>query len=155
MKTVLWVSLAVICLALLAGCAPAQAEQLPPIKSWQKSLISTEGINLAAAEPDADGVSMTGVGLAEDGAMLIINFKGPAKLIQTWNQGSMYVVDEATGIDYSQIPVAPVIGPLFGKPVKDGQPGYVMLNNPDPGIKSGSVVTVVLGKYKRVHVTVK
>ena len=87
--------------------------------------------------------------------MIIIHFSGPAKLIQSWNQGSFYVIDEANGIDYSQIPVAPIIGPLFGKPQKDGQPGYVMLNNPGPGIKAGSIVTVVLGKYKRVHIKVQ
>ena len=147
--------LALVCLIGLAGCSPAQTEQLPAIKSWQPPKVSTEGIKQAAVEPDADGVSLSDIGTAEDGAMIIIHFTGPAKLIQSWNQGSIYLVDEATGTAFNQIPVAPVIGPLFGKPQKDGQSGYVMLSNPGNGIKPGSVVTAVLGKYKREHVTVK
>jgi hypothetical protein len=44
---------------------------------------------------------------------------------------------------------------FFRKPKTDGQPGYVMLNNTNMGLKSGSTVIVVLGKYKRVHYIVK
>ena len=93
--------------------------------------------------------------MAEDGAMIVVNFKGPAKLIQKWYQGSIYLVDETTEVAYDQIPVAPKLGPLFNKPRLDGQAGFALLSNPDQGIKPGSVVTVVLGNYKREHVTVK
>jgi hypothetical protein len=64
------------------------------------------------------------------------------------------VIDEATGTIYSGIPVAPIIGPLIAQPVHEGQIGYVMLTNDGSGIKSGSVVTVILGDFKQEHVTV-
>ncbi len=85
---------------------------------------------------------------------MIVRFNGPPRLMQTWGQGSIYVVDETTGIGYKQVAVAPVLGPLFAKPGANGGVGYVLLNNPDRGIKSGSTVTAVLGNYKRIHVVV-
>jgi hypothetical protein len=140
----------------LIGCGQAQEKvKLPDIKPWQPPKVSTDLIKTAGAEPDADGIKLTGVGLAEDGKWLIVRFQGPAKLIQAWNQGSVYLVDEGTGTAYNQIPVAPVIGPLFGKPRDDGQPAYVMLNNINPGLKLGSVVTVILGKYKRENIKIE
>jgi hypothetical protein len=145
----------VIILVSFISCRSTSTEQLPEIKPWVRPPLSTEGIQLATIEPDADGIVLLGAGIAEEGEMIIINFKGPTKLIQSWNQGNVYIIDEATRIGYDQIPVAPVIGPLFGKPLEEGQPGYVMLNNFDHGIKSGSVISIILGKYKREHIIVR
>jgi hypothetical protein len=44
---------------------------------------------------------------------------------------------------------------LFVKPQEAGQEGYYMLINAGAGIKAGSLVTVVLGNYKREHITVQ
>jgi hypothetical protein len=148
-------SLILLCPVFLTSCRPATAESLPPITPWQLPKDSTEGIPLAAAEPDPDGVQLLETGLAEQGGMVIVRFNGPAKLMQTWGQGSIYIVDEETGTGYKQVGVAPVLGPLFAKPGAGGGPGYVLLMNPDQGIKPGSTVTVVLGKYKRVHIKVQ
>jgi hypothetical protein len=148
-------ALGLLCLVFITACRPATAESLPPITPWQLPKTSTEEIPLAAAEPDPDGVQLLGAGIAEEGGMVIVHFNGPNKLMQTWGQGSIYIVDEETGIGYKQVAVAPVIGPLFSKPGAGGGPGYVLLMNPNQGINPGSMVTVVLGKYKRVHIKVQ
>jgi hypothetical protein len=144
----------IILVLVLTGCSSAPEEQLPTITPWERPKISTDEIPLAASEPDTDGVQLLNIGMVEDGAMIIVNFKGPAKLVDKWNQGSIFLVDEATGTAFDQIAVAPVIGPLFAKPKEDGQSGYAMLNNPGYGIRPGMTVTAVLGKYKREHVVV-
>lgn len=138
----------------LTACGSGKDEQLPEIVLWQPPKVSLAGIPLVTAEPDPDGAQLTGVGMAEDGAMIIVNFTGPAALMQAWQQGDIYVVDEA-GTAYDQVPVAPVLGPLFAKPNQDGQPGYVLLYNPNYGIRPGSVVSVVLGKYRRDNIQVR
>jgi hypothetical protein len=143
---------AAISVALLAGCDRPATETAPPITLWTRPTLSAVPGTPATSEPDADGVALIGVGFAEDGALIMVRFSGPAKLVQGWTQGSIYVVDEATRQSYDQVPVAPVIGPLFSKPRSDGQPGYVMLNNPRPGLTFSSSVTVVLGRYKREHI---
>jgi hypothetical protein len=148
-------ALVLLCLVFITACRPATAESLPPITPWQLPKDSTEGIPLAAAEPDPDGVQLLGAGIAEAGGMVIVRFNGPNKLMQTWGQGSIYIVDEETGVGYKQVGVAPVLGPLFAKPGAGGGSGYVLLMNPNQGIKPGSMVTAVLGKYKRVHVKVE
>ena len=148
-------SVVLLCLTFLTACHPATAEALPPITPWQLPKTSTDEIPLTAAEPDPDGVQLLGAGLAEQGGMVIVRFNGPVKLMQNWGSGSIYVVDETTGIGYKQVAVAPLLGPLFAKPGAGGGPGYVLLMNPDKGIKSGSTVTAVLGKYKRVHIKVE
>lgn len=141
---------------LLAGCNSSEPEKLPTIVPWQAPMVTTDSVKLTNTEPDSDGIELVGVGLAEEGAMIIMKFTGPGKVIRSWKQGDIYIIDEANGTGYSQIPVAPVIGPLFGKPTSENQGrGYVMLDNPGNGIKYGSVVTAVLGKYKRLHVTVQ
>lgn len=153
------IALALVCSLIamtswLFACGSSKDGQLPEIVPWQPPKVSLEGIPLAASEPDPDGAELTGVGMAEDGAMIMVNFTGPAALIQGWNQGDVYVVDQA-GTAYDQVPVAPVLGPLFAKPNLDGQPAYVLLYNPNYGIRPGSVVSVVLGKYRRDNVQVR
>ena len=64
------------------------------------------------------------------------------------------MIDEATGAIYDDIPLAPLIGELFGRPVSDGQAGYVMFLNLPP-LSAGSRVTVVLGGFRQEHVPVQ
>jgi hypothetical protein len=109
----------------------------------------------ASSEPDPDGVELLSVGLAQDIRQIMVVFKGSPGVIANWWQGSVFVVDESRAMVYKIIPVAPLIGPLIGKPKEADQVGYCMLVNQDGGITSGSVVTVVLGSYKREHIKVQ
>ncbi|MDD5082802.1 MAG: hypothetical protein PHU08_05450 [Dehalococcoidales bacterium] len=108
-------------------------------------------IPVAASEPDGDNVTLLGVGFSGDNAYIMVAYTGNKDLISRWVQDDVYIVDEATMGVYKDIPVMPIKGPLIGRPAHDGQPGYCMLMNYYNGIKSGSVVTVVLGNYKREH----
>ena len=145
----------------VTGCAKEDVE-LPTIKSWQendpvaeKPELREEGIEVAENEPDANGVELKGVGFAVDGSYIMVSYTAPPEVAQDWWENSIYVIDEETGGVYAEIPVMPKIGPLLGKPVEAGQIGYVMLINHDFGIQSGSVVSVVLGKYKRIDIQVQ
>jgi hypothetical protein len=145
----------VILLVSISGCSSGAEAALPPITPWQGGQNNAEKIKLADTEPDGNGITFSSVSMAQAGGWIDVNFKGPALLVQSWSQGKVFVIDEATGKAYNQIPVAPVIGPLFGKPRGDNQPAYVMLVNSDNAVKAGSVLTVVLGDYKREHVVVR
>jgi hypothetical protein len=103
--------------------------------------------------PASEAIQVLSVQIAVDGAMVIVNFKAPVSVARSWAQGSVFVVDEATGDVYANIPTLPSVGPLFGRPKEDGQVGYVMLANV-PGLGPGAVVTVVLGEFKKEHVVV-
>jgi len=103
--------------------------------------------------PASEAIQVLSVQIAVDGAMVIVNFKAPVSVARSWFQGSVFVVDEATGDVYANIPTLPSVGPLFGRPKEDGQVGYVMLANV-PGLGPGAVVTVVLGEFKKEHVVV-
>ena len=109
-----------------------------------------------AATDDASlpQVELLGVDFAAEGNYIHVQFRATPRLTRQWGQGNVYVIDEVTGIIYNGIPVAPLIGPLIGRPVRDGQVGYVMLVNTDGGLHAGSIVTVVLGNFKQEHVTV-
>jgi hypothetical protein len=100
-------------------------------------------------------VKLLGVSLSADRIYIMVSFTAPPQAVQGWGQGSIYVVDESSGALYRDIPIVPVLGTLFGRPQQEGQMGYVMLNNPADGIRSGSVVSVVLGRFKREHVMVQ
>jgi hypothetical protein len=125
--------------------APAPAHTYAPLSSFK----------LATSDPDADGGQLLGVNLGNDTGMITVGFKAPFKLADTWQQGSIFVVDETTGIIYDNIPVMPIVGPLFGKPAEEGQPGYVMFYNYYAGVKAGALVTVIMGRFRREHVVVK
>ena len=99
-------------------------------------------------------VELLVVDFAAEGRYIHVAFRAPPRVARQWRQGNVYVVDEATGTIYNGIPVAPIIGPLIAHPIHDGQIGYVMLFNTPPGIRPGSIVTVVLGDFKQEHVTV-
>ena len=95
------------------------------------------------------------VGFAGEGGFIHVQFAAPPEVAENWWQGSVYVVDEASGAVYNEIPVMPKIGPLIGKPKLAGQAGYVMLVNAPPGLRPGAMVTVVLGDFKQEHIVVQ
>lgn len=141
---------------LLTGCqkeTPTQITRLPEVLNPAR-YGNFDKLPVATAEPDPDGVSFEGIGFAADGGYIMVQFKASVSQSQLWQQDYIYIVDEATRGVYKDIPIMPVVGPLIGRPSKEGQTGYVMLLNYYQGIKNGSVVTVVLGNYKREHVTV-
>lgn len=109
----------------------------------------------AEVEEAAGAVVVVGVGFAADTGFIAVTFKAPKKISDTWSQGTVYVVDEATGDVYDDIPMMPILGPLLARPPRADQLGYVMFQNAGGrGIHSGDLVTVVLGDFKQEHVKV-
>lgn len=106
------------------------------------------------ATRDQPSIQVLGVGLAGEGAFVNVLFTATPKMASGLMQGTVQVIDEATGAVHSDIVVMPSIGALLARPVRLGQPGYVMLTNVGRSIRPGSVVTVVLGGYRREHVVV-
>jgi len=109
---------------------------------------------LVRPTPQEQTVEVTRVGFAAAGGMIQVQFHAPPDVAAKWWQGSVSVTDEATGAVYNEIPVMPRIGPLIGRPKQPGQLGYVMLMHTPPGLKPGSQVTVLLGKYEFKHISV-
>ena len=120
---------------------------------------STEGATASkTSDPyeaeDLKKVELLGVTFAGDGVYVMVQFKAPPRLAKTWQAGEVSVTDEATQTAYDDIPVVPVLGALFGRPVYDGQMGYVMFANLPP-LAAGAQVTVVLGGFTQEHVGVR
>jgi hypothetical protein len=106
--------------------------------------------------PDSvNTVEVVSVSLGLEGSLIMVRFYAPAEVAATWWQGSASVEDESNGTTYDEIPVMPKIGPLIGRPKRDGQIGYVMLMNTPPGLESGVLVTVTLGEYRFEHIPVQ
>ena len=95
------------------------------------------------------------VSFGADGAYIYVQFKAHPQVADKFWPGVLSVVDEATGTVYNEVPVMPVIGPLIARPKQEGQLGYVMLVNAPPGLRSGSIVTVILADFRQEHVTVQ
>jgi len=109
-------------------------------------------------QADSTAIQIVRVEVGTESGLILVQFKAPYQVARTWQQGTVYVVDEATGAKYYEIPVLPVVGPLFARPKEAGQIGQVMFTNASPGaagLRRGSVVTVVLGAFKQEHVTVQ
>ena len=132
--------------ATMPRAAGATRVSTPP-GAASPSAAATETANISRVE-------LLVVDFAAEGRYIHVAFRAPPRVARQWRQGNVYVVDEATGTIYNGIPVAPIIGPLIAHPIHDGQIGYVMLFNTPPGIRPGSIVTVVLGDFKQEHVTV-
>jgi hypothetical protein len=135
----------------------AEATRVPTpssVASQATEIQATPGIT-ATDKASLSRVELLRVDFAAEGKYIYVEFRAPPRVARQWRQGNVSVIDEATGIIYNGIPVAPIIGPLIAQPVREGQIGYVMLTNDGLGIKSGSVVTVMLGDFKQEHVTVK
>jgi len=116
---------------------------------------SSTGVVTATEEAGTAGVELLSVGLAAEGELIIVNYRADPWAAQKFWPGAVSVIDETTGAVYNEVPVMPVIGPLIGRPKEAGQPGYVMLVNTLPGLRSGNLVTVVLADFKQEHVTVQ
>jgi len=127
---------------------PAPASAVLPSPSSTGAVTTTEEAAVA-------GVELLSVGFAADGELIIVNYRADPRVAQKFWPGVLSVVDEATGAVYNEVPVMPVIGPLIARPKMTGQLGYVMLVNTPPGLRAGSLVTVVLGDFKQEHVTVQ
>ena len=140
--------------------AQIQAEAAAADQALPGATVDTTGVTpvtldaSTAASADFSQMQLIGVGLAAESNYIAVYYKCSPVLARALRQGNVYVVDEATGATYKAIPVVPVIGPLLNRPQKTGQVAYVMLANEAPYVTKGSVVTVVLGGFKKEHVTV-
>jgi hypothetical protein len=118
---------------------PAEATATPPAGG--------QGSPSATATRKEPSVEIISVGFAGEGGFIHVQFMATPSLARRWNQGLVSVTDEETGIEYTEIPIMPVVGALIGKPLHEGQPGYVMLVNAPVPLKAGARVTVKLGDY--------
>jgi hypothetical protein len=142
--------------ALPASATPAPAMAHAPVTaSAALPPPSSTGVVTATEEAGTAEVELLSVGLAAEGELIIVNYRADPWAAQKFWPGVVSVIDETTGAVYNEVPVMPVIGPLIGRPKEAGQPGYVMLVNTLPGLRSGSLVTVVLADFKQEHVTVQ
>lgn len=130
--------------------------QVIPIQSPETQPLSTLDM-FVTPSPTTQGatVELLGVGIGAEGNFIEVYFLAPPAVAGSWYQGNVSVVEESSGTIYNEIPVIPVVGPLFGKPVQAGQIGYVMLVNAPVRLQVGSTVTVTLGEYVFEHVLVK
>jgi hypothetical protein len=107
-----------------------------------------------AATPAPD-VQVVSVNLAIETGLISVQYRALPEIARTWYEGIVYVVDESSGVKYSQIPIAGPLGPLLGIPPRAGQPSYIMFVNSPPELQQGASVTVVLGNFKIEHILVK
>jgi len=132
----------------------ASKEAVAPVLS-PTALPAVQTVALTPTVAAGSKVELLGVGFAADGGFIIARFKAPPSVTREWTQSNVYVVDEATGTVYNEVPVMPTIGPLFERPRQEGKPGYVMLVNTDGSLTTGALVTVVLGDFRQEHVRVQ
>lgn len=104
------------------------------------------------ATPVATEIRILGVGFGAQGNYIHVQFVAPVNVAKNWQQGVVAVTDEATGTIFQEVPVMPVIGPLFSRPVRDGQGGYFMLVHNPRILQPGSKVTVKLGSFVQEHI---
>ncbi len=136
---------------------PAQSAALPATSAAAPSPSRVAELT-STLEADPVPVEIVRVEVGAETGFILVQFKAPPATARGWQQGMVYVVDEATGVRYNEIPVLPIVGPLFGRPKEAGQIGHVMFTNAAPGasgLRQGSVVTVVLGAFRQEHVTVQ
>jgi hypothetical protein len=138
----------------LPATSPNPGVPIPPTARAGLPTATQVGATGAAATSEPEAVELLGVGLGDEAGLISVKFKAPPRVAHGWRPGNVFVVDEATGIKYDNVPVTPVIGPLITRPNQYGQIGYVMLYNTNSGLRSGSTVTVVLGDFRREHVVV-
>ncbi len=143
--------------ALVAAAGPQDTPQAgnPSAAQTPAPGNKTPSLSVSASgqEQSLEEVSLVGVGFAAEGAYLNVQFTAPPDLARAWQIGQVYIIDEATGKIYDQVPIMPVLGALFGKPKEPGQIGYVMFLNVDPPLQNGALVTVVLGDNRWEHIS--
>jgi hypothetical protein len=101
------------------------------------------------------GAELLGIGLGLDGGLIALRFRMKPQEARLLRQGQVYVIDETTRRAYREVPVMPKLGPLISRPKQAGQVGYAMLVNAPAPLKSGALVTVVLGNHRQEHVLVQ
>jgi hypothetical protein len=138
-----------------SSTTPGAVNILPVPSPEVQSTLGAGGQVTPTQTPQGSTVEVLGVGIGTEGNFIEVYFLAPPAVAGGWYQGNVSVTDETTGIVYNEIPVMPVIGPLFGKPVEDGQKGYVMLVNAPEPLQLGTLVTVKLGDYIFEHILVK
>jgi hypothetical protein len=158
--------------AVLAGCGSSNAGSAdtgspaadsitqPPITTYTDTPADDNGVSTTVAAPDPNEqedlklVQIVDVAIAAETDYIVVQFKAPARLAKTWQAGAVSVTDEKSHITYSDIPLAPVLGQLFGRPAADDQMGYVMFTN-SPPLHKGAIVTVKLGGFTQGRIVVK
>jgi hypothetical protein len=145
-----------------AGATPAPTAMLlpalKPTPSPDSTALPTPSRLVGGGTPQGAAtaqVRLVGVSVGTESGLILVQFKANPSVARKWQQGAVYVVDEATGAIYNEIPVLPVVGPLFGRPKDEDQIGYVMLVNAPSELRAGAIVTVVLGDFSQQHVTVQ
>jgi hypothetical protein len=127
-----------------------------PVKTQESQGTPPAGVPEIPSPTTRGGtVELISVGIGGEGLFIQVYFLAPPAIVGSWYQGVVNVTDEASGTVYNEIPVLPVVGPLFGKPVEEGQVGYVMLVNAPVPLQAGATVTVTLGEYIFEHIQVK
>lgn len=147
-------TLSLLAIAGIFSSCGDNSEEIPLPSIVSNPQVSATSVNLnnykiANSEPDPDGVTLVGVSFAADNSMISVTYSAPPELAKNWIQGDIFVIDETTGAIYRDTVIVPVIGWLFQRPQNANQAVSVMLNNRD--LHSGAIVTVVLGKYKRLN----
>jgi hypothetical protein len=142
----------------LISCGKSETEKplasiVPNLTAPSANAIDLTRYQLTEKEPDPDGAELISVGFGAEGAYIDVSYKAPPALAKKWLQGDIFVVNQKTGVIYNDTVLMPVVGWLFQRPVDPDQVASVMLVN--RGLKSGDAVLVVLGKFKREHITVK
>ncbi len=134
----------------------APASTLTQVPSTPQGANPTQQTVTSATQTvEESEVELLGVSLGTETGLILVQFKASPAQARRWQQGDVCVINEATGDVYDEIPVAPVIGPLFGRPNQANQIGYVMFVNLPVPLQSGTQVTVKLGDYIFEHVLVK
>jgi hypothetical protein len=136
--------------------APQGTTSILPLKTPEmQETFANEGQAIASPTSLGTTVELISVGIGVEGYFIEVYFLAPPAVAGGWYQGNVSVIEETSGTVYNEIPVLPVVGPLFGKPVEAGQIGYVMLVNAPVPLQSGSFVIITLGEYIFEHIQVK
>lgn len=154
----------VVAAAWLGGCGSPSSPVVTPSPAISQAPVQTytdSGDNASVAAPAITPaeramlarVHVIAVSIAAGGHYVSVQFKAPPKLARDWRSEPLSVTDERTHRVYDQIPTVPLIGSLMAPPHKEGQVGYVMFLNV-PSLQPGDRVTVVLGQFKKKHVSV-
>ena len=161
-KTMNWALIALlgVLAILLTSCgqeAPTPLSTIVPnLPATPVDRVDLSKYPLVQSEPDPDGARLFGVSFGAEGIYIDVSYTCPPELAKQWIQGDIFVIDEKSGTVFRQVALVPRIGWLFQRPIEQGQYASVMLVNSYHGfrLEPGSVVTVVMGKYRREHIEV-
>jgi hypothetical protein len=157
-RYILAILIVILLLSQLIACGNNETESpiatiVPNQPATPVNAVDLTKYKLSEKEPDPDGAELISVGFGAEGAYIDVSYKAPPALAKYWIQGDIFVVNETNGVIYNDTVLMPVVGWLFQRPADPDQIASVMLVN--HGLKTGDQVTVILGNYKRAHITVK